>query len=81
MRPPRCCICEEWIGDTGQILEFAKTQKDLQWDKRRDEEVDFVGHPPYVEYFCEEHLSLALRYVSLSLAEAMQKIRNDLLSK
>ncbi|MEM7181664.1 MAG: hypothetical protein AAF518_12170 [Spirochaetota bacterium] len=78
MKPPRCCICDEWIGETGQLLEFAKTEKGLQWDKRRDQEIGFVGHPPYADYFCEKHLTLALRYVGLPLGKAIEKIHNDL---
>nr|MDO8114288.1 hypothetical protein [Candidatus Sigynarchaeota archaeon] len=60
MKPPRCFLCGAWIpqdkvdeygmGDDQGIIEFKKTKKDLEWDKKH-----FPEQAPYAEWFCAVH--------------------------
>ncbi len=78
MRPPICAVCGRNLeGGEGGLVYFVKGPSDLEWD-RRASEPEFVGHPPYAEWFCGEHHDLALEYSDLTRAEAMKKIRERL---
>lgn len=78
MRPPICAICDKRLEEeemkTGGLVSFAKSENDLAWDKRA-EEPGFVGHPPYLEWFCEKHYPKARSLSHLTRAEAMKEMR------
>lgn len=74
MRPPVCAICGKKFGDTGGLVTFKKTELDTAWDKRM-EQPGMVGHPPYMEWFCEEHLQQARDLSHMTKPEAMGIIR------
>lgn len=77
MRPPECCICEKMLeGESdGGLLSFVKSPSDLDWDKKA-EEPGFIGHPPYLEWFCQEHYEMAKQYQNMILREALKKIKS-----
>lgn len=78
MRPPVCAVCDRNLeGDEGGLIYFVKGPSDLEWDLRAEED-DFVGHPPYAEWFCGEHYKLAQQYSDLTLGEAMKRIRREI---
>ncbi|MBN2890738.1 MAG: hypothetical protein JXL97_02635 [Bacteroidales bacterium] len=69
MRPPICAICDKDFYDEGGMVQFALTEKDKE-NLKRFEEPGFVGHPPGLEWFCEEHIKEAKSLSHLTLPEA-----------
>lgn len=78
MRPPVCTLCDKFIDpdDPGDLVDFKKTAEDLQWDDKINKG-DFIGHPPYSEWFCGEHIHLARKYQHHERREAIQLIKNE----
>ena len=78
MRPPECARCGEGFdpSDGGATVEFRRTAASELWHERAEQE-GFVGHPPNLEWFCNQHLSRALELRELSLAEAMATWERD----
>lgn len=75
MRPPICAICDrEFFDDSGSLVCFQRTETDKAWDKKA-EEPGFVGHPPYCEWFCGEHVAKAKELSYLTRPEAMKTLR------
>ena len=79
MKPPICVICRKNIKnmEEGGLIRFAKTDKDRAWDKRVQKE-KIIGHPPYAEWFCEDHYPIARKYRDEPKSVALPKIRNKL---
>lgn len=79
MKPPICEICDKRITEkeNAGLVYFQKTDADKEWDRKCKEE-GFVGHPPYVEWFCEEHYPIAKKYCSLTRWEAMTAIKKEI---
>jgi hypothetical protein len=76
MRPPVCAICDEdLMEDEGGIIYFKKRFSDKVWD-RKMERIHGVGHPPYAEWFCEKHITLAKEVEHLTIDKALQEIRS-----
>ncbi len=75
MRPPICGICDQNCSDDGDLVIFAKRPSDLEWD--REVEAGLVGHPPYAEWFCAEHLAQAQSLKHLPITEAMAKMKQS----
>ncbi len=82
MKPPYCFLCNIRIDDFAHdgVIYFKKTKDDLDWEKRMKEERK-VEHPPYAEWFCEEHHPIAKKYSHLSWAEAIPKIKEEVEKK
>ena len=76
MRPPVCVICGRDLKDSGGLIYFRKRPSDIAWQKHMDEK-NMVGHPPYAELFCDEHLEKAQQARHLTIDEACKVIRND----
>jgi hypothetical protein len=76
MKPPYCHICGVRINDFEHagVINFAKTQYDIEWEIEMKREHK-VGHPPYAEWFCEEHYPTANQYSHLCYADAMREIK------
>jgi hypothetical protein len=79
MKPPICEICDRRIlkEEHAGLVYFQKTKTDSEWDKKCKEE-GFVGHPPYAEWFCEEHYLIAKKYSSLPKRVALVSIKREL---
>jgi len=79
MKPPICVICGKRFvpSEGGDIVYFKKTDNDIKWIEEI-EETGKVEHPPYAEWFCLEHLSLARKYEHLPIREALKKIKEEL---
>ncbi|MHA1785386.1 MAG: hypothetical protein ACTSVY_05870 [Candidatus Helarchaeota archaeon] len=75
MKPPMCAICgkKHFDLEKGGIIYFKKRPSDLEWDRRMKEK-GMVGHPPYAEWFCDEHFQKANALKHLSIDEAMKKL-------
>ncbi len=79
MKPPYCTICNAFIKDfdRGGLINFKKTQNNLEWEQRMKRE-NKVEHPPYAEWFCEDHYPIANQFSHLTWSEGMKKIREVL---
>jgi len=75
MRPPICCICDKRLADVddGGLIYFKKRPSDIEWIKKMEEK-GMVGHPPYAEWFCNEHHQKALELKHLTIEEAMKTL-------
>ena len=77
MRPPRCAICKR--NHRNSELEFKlvrfKLTEEEQKAKVAQKARGHVGHPPGVEWFCEEHYKKAKSLKHLSKTEAIAKMR------
>lgn len=74
MRPPICALCDQDALDGGDIIDFKKGPSDLEWD-RKAERGDWIGHPPYADWFCKDHIAAAREVAHLSLPEAMRILK------
>ena len=75
MRPPMCYVCDkDFDTDEGDLLYFKKGEKGIAWDKKM-EQPGFVGHPPYAEWFCNEHIEEWKKLQHLTFSEAKKKIK------
>lgn len=77
MKPPVCVICDRDLRDGGgDLVEFAKSDGDFEWD-RLAEQSGMSGHPPYAEWFCDEHLgwALELQAEGSTLEQALVRLR------
>ena len=76
MRPPICAICDKEFIDLekGGLVYFKNRPSDIEWNKKMENE-GMVGHPPYAEWFCEEHYTKALELEHLTVDEAMKVLR------
>ena len=75
MKPPICCICDkDLLSDKGGLVHSKKSPEDLQWDKKMEQD-DFVGHPPYAAWFCENHYDVAVKYKHKTYKEAVTQIK------
>ncbi len=78
MMPPVCTICGRHLDpDDGGLVYFRRTESDYEWD-RKMEENGMTGHPPYAEWFCSDHLRLALKFKDLTAGSALREIRSRL---
>ena len=73
MRPPICGICDKRMEmDDGGLVYFKLRSSDIEWRKRMEEK-GMVGHPPYAEWFCENHYQKAKNLSHLPINEAIKK--------
>ena len=80
MKPPICAIChkeffDELEEDKGGLIYFTKRKLDVKWEDEMRKE-GFVGHPPYAEWFCQEHYDSAKELSKLTIDIAMEILRN-----
>lgn len=73
MRPPICAICDkEFFNlEKGGLVYFKKRPSDIEWDIKMEEQ-GMVGHPPYAEWFCEEHYTKAKELEENTIDKAMK---------
>ena len=78
MRPPECAICGKDfdINDKAGLINFKKRFSDQAW-VRKMMRTDSVGHPPYAEWFCEEHYPRAKELEGKTIDKAMEILRNE----
>lgn len=75
MRPPICAICDKRLSkDDGGLIYFALRQSDIRW-KKKAEKGNFIGHPPFVEWFCGKHYPKAEELSDLTIDKAMKKLK------
>jgi hypothetical protein len=76
MRPPICAICDKEFFDLekGGLVYFKKRPSDIEWAIKMEEK-GMVGHPPYAEWFCEEHYAKAKELENFTIDEAMTILR------
>lgn len=82
MRPPCCGLCGRDMDehDQGGLVSFALRPEDEAW-KARAEAEQLVGHPPWMEWFCGEHLAAARALAHLTRPQAMARLREGLRGK
>ena len=77
MRPPICAICDKDLDvGEGGLVYFAKRPSDVEWDEEM-ERLDRVGHPPYVEWFCNQHLPRARELKHLTIDKAFETLMKE----
>ena len=76
MKPPICIICHKRFNDMkkGGLIYFKETIADKEWKKRVEKE-GLIGHPPYAEWFCEDHYQEALKLKEKTKTEALRILR------
>lgn len=76
MKPPICCICQSRLKDMnkGGLIYFKETELDKKWKKRMEDE-GMVGHPPYAEWFCENHYQEAYELKRMTITEAFKILK------
>ncbi len=73
MKPPICFICHKRFDiEKGGLVYFKLKLSDIEWKKKMERE-GMVGHPPYAEWFCEEHYDKAKNLSHLTKAEALKQ--------
>ncbi len=75
MRPPICAVCDDDAGEDGGLVSFVRGPSGVEFDRRCQEEEGFVGHPPYVEWFCGSHITAARELDGRTRREAMAVLR------
>ncbi|TXT60152.1 MAG: hypothetical protein BAJALOKI2v1_130034 [Promethearchaeota archaeon] len=76
MRPPICYICNKrFTPNEGGLIYFKRRESDVKWDKKA-EDPGFVGHPPYAEWFCEDHYNEAYKRKHLTIDKAKKELRD-----
>jgi len=78
MKPPRCAICHKRFGlEEGGLVYFAKRSSDIEWEERM-KRTGGVGHPPYAEWFCDQHLPRAKELSNLTIDKACAIMKAEL---
>jgi len=78
LRPPECAVCGKEFFDEGGLIYFKKRDSDIQWDEKMKKN-NMIGHPPYAEWFCGEHIKIAQKYKFMTITDAMQEITKETL--
>lgn len=73
MRPPYCDVCGT-LCDMDGAVSFRKRPSDEEWD-RWMEKGGGVGHPPYLGYFCPEHIERARKLADWTIDRALEELR------
>ncbi len=75
MRPPICAVCrkESMEPDEMGLVSFAKSKSDKKWE-RKSRKKGFVGHPPWKEWFCSEHIQEARKLSNLTVGNALDEL-------
>lgn len=79
MKPPICQLCSKDFRENmeeGGLIYFQRTAENEQWHKQRREK-GFTGHPPEAAWFCAAHFAAAREYSSLTLPEAIRKLKEQ----
>ena len=77
MRPPECRVCDKKMGkDDGGLVQFEKRPSDIEWDKKANKIEGFVGHPPYIDWFCSKHYNKAKELKSLTIDKVMKILKS-----
>ncbi len=77
MKPPECRICGNKMEiDEGGLVQFKKRPSDIEWDEKRKRIEGFVGHPPYIDWFCREHYDKANELQNLTIEKAMKILKS-----
>lgn len=76
MRPPICRVCNKRMeeDDKGGLIYFAKRPSDEEWGEKMKEK-GWIGHPPYADWFCEDHYDKAKEFSHLSIDKAMKEMK------
>jgi hypothetical protein len=79
MKPPICAVChkeffDELEEEKGGLIYFTKRNLDEKWEDEMRKE-GFVGHPPYAEWFCQEHYGPAKELSKMTIDKAMDILR------
>ena len=73
MRPPVCCICDKKLNKKeGGLIYFKLRPSDIEWNNRMAK-TGMVGHPPYAEWFCDDHFKKANQLSHLTLEEVIKQ--------
>lgn len=77
MRPPICVLCGKYLeAGEGGLIYFKERPSDLEWIQRMKEK-GMVGHPPYAEWFCGEHISEAEKLSHLTVDQAIRQLKKQ----
>jgi hypothetical protein len=77
VRPPICCLCDCGF-ETGRecaLVAFTQVPEDVANSLRRGCE-DPPEHPPHLEWFCPQHIPLAMQLVHLTCKQAVTQLQS-----
>ncbi len=79
MRPPICYVCGKDLEDEtdGGLVSFALIDSDKDWLKRAQAEPGFVGHPPWQEWYCRDHIGPYKKYSHLTRSGALELVERE----
>ncbi|MFB9193309.1 hypothetical protein ACFFWA_10065 [Actinomadura verrucosospora] len=81
MMPPMCFVCLRTLRDgvpfsSFETVRFALTPEEEAVRQEQHRE-GWVGHPPEVYWFCDEHLALGKEHSHLHWREAQELLANQ----
>jgi hypothetical protein len=77
VKPPICAICHKRLAENeGGLVYFTRRESDIAWDEKR-EKTGMIGHPPWVAWFCDDHIGKAREFSGLTIDRAIAGIRAD----
>ncbi len=74
MRPPICAVCYKRFSNGGGLVRFVLTEEE-QKRAEKFKQPGYVGHPPGLEWFCDEHWQAAKDLSNLTKTEALKQLR------
>ena len=81
MRPPMCVICGRRPRDEDQYPLFQIVRFALDADEealvRELSREGWTGHPPWLMWFCDEHLAVGEGMAHLHWRDALERLRAD----
>ena len=69
MRPSLCIICYRDVREQHELEYYLLKFKDYQ-----PLPSDMVGHPKWLEWFCQDHIGLAKWFTHLNTEDAVKEI-------
>ena len=58
------------------LYSFEKRPSDIEWVKKTEKIEGFVGHPPYIDWFCSKHYDKANELKNLTIDKAMKILKS-----
>ncbi|MBN1330303.1 MAG: hypothetical protein JXA54_12590 [Candidatus Heimdallarchaeota archaeon] len=72
-----CRICDKDLDENeGGLVSFKKRFSDKVWE-RKMKRIHGVGHPPYMDWFCEKHYQRAKDLKDLTIDKAMAVMNSE----
>lgn len=78
MKPPICRICGKKLENgEGSLVSFTLTESDRVW-KAHMAKIGGIGHPPWMDWFCEKHIAKAQSLANYDIGTAITMMKQDI---